>query len=88
MRTAKWLKTRKYFLQSLTVVSSTSSEKKQPLTSPEAAELLKKSLVSIIARNEAQKIAEAIVKDPSLAKIVDIPLNKVIQIDMFVLQNY
>ncbi|VIO86720.1 Uncharacterized protein BM_BM11015 [Brugia malayi] len=58
-----------------TAVSS-SSEKKQPMTCEEATELLKKSLVSIIARTEAQRLAEAIAQDPSLAKFVDIPLTK------------
>lgn len=48
------------------------------MTSVEAAELLKKSLVSIITRTEAQKLAEAIANDPSLAKFIDIPLTKVI----------
>ncbi|VDK81980.1 unnamed protein product [Litomosoides sigmodontis] len=52
------------------------SEKKQLLTSVEATELLKKSLVSIIARTEAQKLSEAIAKDPSLAKFIDIPVTK------------
>ncbi|EFO26136.2 hypothetical protein LOAG_02353 [Loa loa] len=59
-----------------TTISSASSEKKQPLTSEEAVELLKKSLVSIITRTEAQKLAEAIAQDTSLAKIIDIPLTK------------
>uniref|UniRef100_A0AAF5PHB3 CCR4-NOT transcription complex subunit 11 n=1 Tax=Wuchereria bancrofti TaxID=6293 RepID=A0AAF5PHB3_WUCBA len=55
---------------------SSSSEKKQPMTCEEATELLKKSLVSIIARTEAQRLAEAIAQDPSLAKFIDIPLTK------------
>ncbi|CAG9537536.1 unnamed protein product [Cercopithifilaria johnstoni] len=59
-----------------TIISSVSSEKKQLMTSVEAIELLKKSLVSIITRTEAQKLAEAIAKDPSLAKYIDIPLSK------------
>ncbi|KAL3982179.1 hypothetical protein ACH3XW_46140 [Acanthocheilonema viteae] len=62
--------------ESQTVISPLSSEKKQPMTSVEAAELLKKSLVSIITRTEAQKLAEAIAKDPSLAELIDIPLTK------------
>uniref|UniRef100_A0A8R1TUS6 CCR4-NOT transcription complex subunit 11 n=1 Tax=Onchocerca volvulus TaxID=6282 RepID=A0A8R1TUS6_ONCVO len=60
-----------------TAISSVSPGKKHPMTSTEVAELLKKSLVSIITRTEAQKLAEAIAKDPSLAKFVDIPLTKV-----------
>lgn len=72
-----WQDFLKYLLQCQTAVSSVSSEKKQPMTSTEAAELLKKSLVSIITRTEAQKLAEAIAKDPSLAKFIDIPLTKV-----------
>ncbi|OZC09992.1 hypothetical protein X798_03098 [Onchocerca flexuosa] len=59
-----------------TAISSVSPEKKHPMTSVEVAELLKKSLVSIITRTEAQKLAEAIAKDPSLAKFIDIPLTK------------
>ncbi|VDK67431.1 unnamed protein product [Onchocerca ochengi] len=59
-----------------TAISPVSPDKKHPMTSTEVAELLKKSLVSIITRTEAQKLAEAIAKDPSLAKFVDIPLTK------------
>ncbi|KAM3726262.1 General transcription factor IIH subunit [Dirofilaria immitis] len=60
----------------LVAISSVSPVKKHPMTSVEVAELLKKSLVSIITRTEAQKLAEAIAKDPSLAKFIDIPLTK------------
>ncbi|VDN02740.1 unnamed protein product [Thelazia callipaeda] len=56
--------------------SSVASDKKQSLSTAEAAELLKKSLVSIITRTDSQKLTEAIAKDPSLTKIVDIPLTK------------
>uniref|UniRef100_A0A915PYM2 CCR4-NOT transcription complex subunit 11 n=1 Tax=Setaria digitata TaxID=48799 RepID=A0A915PYM2_9BILA len=59
-----------------TTIPSVSPEKKQSITSVEAAELLKKSLVSIITRTDAQKLADAIAKDPSLVKLIDIPLAK------------
>lgn len=67
-----------WFLKYLLQCQKVSSEKKQLMTSVEATEILKKSLGSIIARTEAQKLAEAIAKDPSLAKFIDIPVTKVI----------
>lgn len=65
-------------LQCHMALSSNSSEKKQPMTSEEGAELLKKSLVSVIARTEAQRLAEAIANDPSLVKFIDIPITEVV----------
>uniref|UniRef100_F1KYV8 CCR4-NOT transcription complex subunit 11 n=1 Tax=Ascaris suum TaxID=6253 RepID=F1KYV8_ASCSU len=65
--------------ESLSVSSSVTEkdkDKKPPLTHAEAVELMKKSLVSVIARTEAQRLSEAIAADGSIAEVVDIPISQ------------
>uniref|UniRef100_A0A915BEZ5 CCR4-NOT transcription complex subunit 11 n=2 Tax=Parascaris univalens TaxID=6257 RepID=A0A915BEZ5_PARUN len=65
--------------ESLSVSSSITEkdkDKKPPLTHTEAVELMKKSLVSVIARTEAQRLSEAIAADASIAEVVDIPISQ------------
>lgn len=52
-------------------------EKKSLLNYEMAIELLKKALGTVIARTDAQKLADAIAADPTIADIVDIPFEKV-----------
>lgn len=59
-------------------VTEKDKDKKPPLTHAEAVELMKKSLVSVIARTEAQRLSEAIAADGSIAEVVDIPISQVI----------
>ncbi|VDN52715.1 unnamed protein product [Dracunculus medinensis] len=51
-------------------------EKKSLLNYEMAIELLKKALGTVIARTDAQKLADAIAADPTIADIVDIPFEK------------
>ncbi|KHN82118.1 CCR4-NOT transcription complex subunit 11 [Toxocara canis] len=57
-------------------VTEKEKDKKPPLTHAEAVELMKKSLVSVIARTEAQRLSEAIAADDSITDMVDMPISQ------------
>ncbi|VDK53173.1 unnamed protein product [Anisakis simplex] len=58
------------------VCSEKEKDKRPPLTHAEAVELVKKSLVSVLGRIEAQRLSEAIAADGSVADLVNIPITQ------------